>query len=269
MLRDSVREFRSKLQIKDCPEYTRARIGNAGDGGYVVLEELCAATTEVLTFGVGDDVSFELDFVSRYPKAKCTLCDPTIKALPKEHPNFTFIKQGMPQALYNPTLFAKKSRSLLKMDIEWCEWETLELMDIDTLCSFDQLLIEFHLFSVGHYPGNQYSSYFNMVLNNFAQQVDSNLYKQYAAALQKVVDKFHIFHIHANNSLPKQSVTWCDDIPPLLELSLVRKDLVVVRDNRGPFPTPLDHPNKTDRPDITDYHSFLPGPVYLELEGLK
>jgi len=51
------------------------------------------------------------------------------------------------------------------------------------------------------------------------------------------------------------------ELPPLLEVSFVRKDLVGgVTEYTGPFPSPaLDHPNKPDRPDITEYETFLPG----------
>lgn len=258
-LKDKVNAFLGQLHVVDLLGFTKTRVGKPSDGGYIVVDELCRDTKHVYTFGVGTDVSFELEFVRRYPGTKFTLFDPTIPALPEEHPDFTFVKRGMPQACHSPGFAVVPKGSILKMDIEWNEWETLELMSEETLCKFDQLLIEFHAFSV-ECPGNKYSSYFNGVLIDFKEQVDGALFLGYAGVLEKLNKHFHVFHVHANNSLPKQVVGKAE-LPPLLEVSFVRKDLVGgVTEYTGPFPSPaLDHPNKPDRPDITEYETFLPG----------
>jgi hypothetical protein len=80
---------------------------------------------------------------------------------------------------------------------------------------------------------------------------------EYSRALSRLLHNYVIFHVHGNNSLPKTTLygySW----PQLIELSLVRKDLV--RDKTKPteqtFPIPgLDFLNKTNRPDFT---SILP-----------
>lgn len=260
MLKDIIKAFIKQLQVM-VVVFTKIRIGNKGDGGYVVLKELCEKTVEVYSYGIGNDVSFELDFVQRYPNTKFFLFDPTIPALPQEHKNFNFIKRGMPQACFSPGFESVKPHSILKMDIEWNEWEALEIMGVDVLKKFDQLLIEFHLFSLEALPGNTYSSYFNIVLSRFADKVDRDLFIRYTKVLQMITDHFYIFHIHANNSLPKKKIAW-NEIPSLLEVSFVRKGLVEAPRwmYSGPFPSPeLDYPNKTDRPDIVDYSTFLPG----------
>lgn len=259
MLKDKVEGFLNQLRVMALPGFTKTRVGKPSDGGYVVVDELCQKTQQVYTYGVGSDVSFEIEFARRYPGTKFQLFDPTIPALPQEHPDFTFIKRGMPQAAYSPGFAAVPKGSILKMDIEWNEWQTLDVLDQHTLCKFDQILIELHLFTVG-FSEVQFTPYFTGVLFEFADTVNASLYERYSAGLEKLLENFHIFHVHANNSLAKRMIGG-HDVPPLLELSLVRKDLVqAVEEYSGPFPCPiLDYPNKTDRPDVLDYHTFLPG----------
>ena len=259
MLKDKVEVFLNQLRVMALPGFTKTRVGKPSDGGYVVVDELCQKTQQVYTYGVGSDVSFELEFARRYPGTKFQLFDPTIQALPQEHPDFTFIKRGMPQAAYSPGFAAAPKGSILKMDIEWNEWQTLDVLDQPTLCKFDQILIELHLFTVG-FSEVQFTPYFTGVLLDFSAEVNASLYERYSAGLAKLLENFHIFHVHANNSLAKRMIGG-HDVPPLLELSLVRKDLVeAVEEYSGPFPCPvLDYQNKMDRPDITEYHTFLPG----------
>jgi len=250
-------KFLKKLIVLDCgPGLTKTRIGNRNDGGYIAYEELCEKTPAVYTFGVGNDVSFELDFISRFPDAKCFLFDPTITGLPVAHPAFTFQKVGLPQAYYWPGLDGVPQDSLLKMDIEWCEWESLEVISVDVLKKFSQILIELHVLSVDD-PKNGYSPYFTGVFRGFAGDINRSLFERYTDVLGKLLDDFYIFHIHPNNSLPKKRVH-IHDFPPLLEVSLVRKDLVDdIKECSGPFPCPdLDCPNKIDRPDIENYYPF-------------
>ena len=233
---------------------TKIRIGNPNDGGYVAYQEICERAKEVYTFGVGDDVSFELDFLNRFSCTKFHLYDPTITGLPVTNPAFTFHKIGLPQAYHWPGLKDVKPGSLLKIDVEWCEWESLELFDVELLRKFDQILIELHLFTVDD-PANQYSPYFTGVFKGFSSGINSQLFERYGKVMDKLLEHFHIFHAHPNNSLPKKRVH-ITPFAPLLELSLVRKDLVgEFKEAEGPFPAPgLDAPNKTDRPDIENYY---------------
>jgi len=61
-----------------------------------------------------------------------------------------------------------------------------------------------------------------------------------------------VFHIHVNNSIPCNIVD-NELIPPLIEMSLVNKNLIEKPTlSTSHFPIDgLDYPNKTDRPDIT------------------
>ena len=43
------------------------RIGRKGDGGYVVDSKVIKETNLLITFGLGPDWSFELDYISKNP----------------------------------------------------------------------------------------------------------------------------------------------------------------------------------------------------------
>lgn len=248
-------DFFRKISVVDC-ELTKTRVGGSNDGGYVVLKELCDVTDKVLTLGVGNDISFELEFTERFPQVSSyTLCDPTITSLPCRNDRFVHIKKYAHQ-LYPEGFREHTGNSLLKCDIECHEWELLREIKSNDLKRFNQILIELHLFHVEH-KENGHSPYFHMIIGDFFEQCNVEIFQKYKVGLDKILENFYIFHIHANNSLPVSNLdAWT--FPPLLELSLVRKDLVEnVAPSKDKFPTPLDRPNKTDRPDIENYYPII------------
>lgn len=245
----SLGDFFDKIRVVDC-ELTKTRIGGPHDGGYVALNEICKKTDKVLTFGVGDDVSFELDFVKRYPATqKFTLCDPTIMELPETHDKFEHVRKYAHQVGFD----GYSGYSLLKMDIEWWEWEFLRKINADDLKKFSQILIELHVFHLEQ-KQNGMSNYFHMLYREVFEHENAKLFARYSEMIDKILKNFYIVHIHANNSLPKVYLdAW--SFPPLIELSLIRKDLAgEVIKTREKFPTTIDRVNKTDRPDVINYY---------------
>ncbi len=243
---NNIEKFFNQIQVYDC-DLTKVRIGNKADGGYIALEELCACSTELYSFGIGDDVGFELDWAERFPMAAIHLFDPTIDQLPEEHTNFTFFKKSIHCA--HNALSRASGSSTLKLDVECNEWEALARIPIQILCKFDQILVEFHI--VHAEPREDLSPYFNSFYRSVFDSWNDRAFSQYSAVLEKLSKAFYIFHIHSNNSLP---VTAIGDriFPPLLEVSFVRKDLVDAKKSNASFPIyGLDYPNKPDRPDVS------------------
>lgn len=248
---DMVGEFLRSIVVFDCGT-PKVRVGSVNDGGYVVLEELCGKAPEVYSFGVGDNVDFEQDFVSRWPGVeKVYLFDPTIEASPSLHPKFFFIKCGIGGG-YSPSIAPAKN-SILKMDIESDEWEALlNVLSLVLLLDFSQLVIEFHIVHAElrdiKYP------YWKLFYDRAMGRINDGLFLKYFNVINRVNTLFRCFHIHANNSLHPITVGG-HTFPPLLEMSFVRKDLVRgCIPTKGPFPVDgLDAPNKTDRADIYNY----------------
>ena len=135
------------------------------------------------------------------------------------------------------------------MDIEWCEWNIFRYMPHNVLTDFDQILCEFHLIPMNYM--DKHSPYFTGFHKDVYSKVNKMLFKRYSLILQRLQEEYYIFHVHINNSIPCNYVG-TEEIPPLVELSMVNKSLV---DNPilcvDKFPIEgLDYPNKTDRPDI-------------------
>jgi hypothetical protein len=246
----NIEKFLEQIKIYDCPGMAKIRLGNKGDGGYVALKEICERTDTVYSYGIGDDVGFELDFADRFTGKQINLYDPTITELPCKHPGFAFYRQGIGSEY--PMIYPLPG-SLLKIDVEWSEWEGIQAsISTHDLLNFNQILIELHI--VHCEPKNNLSPYFKGFYQSVYDKINEELFFKYYSLLKLLNEYFYIFHAHANNSLPMVTVGGYK-FPPLIELSLVRKDLIDnVQEFIGSLPIEgLDYPNKTDRPDIIGY----------------
>jgi hypothetical protein len=232
---------------------TPMRLGPAHDGGYILLAEPCSMATEFYSFGVGNDVGFELDYVSRFPLNTVHLFDPTIDHLPQEHRNFRFQKRGI--GMGNDPLTAVVPDAILKMDVEGHEWQAFATMPRSTLKTFSQMVIEFHILHVE--PRAGLTPYFHGLYASFTDTVNVGVFEAYRDVMRKISEFFYCYHLHANNSLPLVTVDGVR-FPPLLEMSFIRHDLASqMQPTTKTFPVPgLDAPNKTDRSDPDAYYPF-------------
>ena len=124
-----------------------------------------------------------------------------------------------------------------------------EQMSDNILNDFDQILCEFHVIPVKYL--DSHSPYFTQFHQTFYNNVNEILFERYKRILNRLQEQYYIFHVHVNNSIPCNFVG-NEIIPPLLELSLVNKNLVKRASlTNVKFPIDgLDYQNKTDRPDI-------------------
>jgi|TARA_Y100000034_G_scaffold90003_1_gene108385 hypothetical protein len=256
-----IQAFLDNINVYDCG-YEKIRIGNKSDGGYILLNDICENTDTLISIGIENDVSFDIDFTKKYNKTKINLYDNTITTLPVSHPNFNFFKLNVGNKNTNTTITLDKitkdlnNKTLLKMDIEWDEWKIFEKINTDTLLKFNQMVIEFHIIHIDinnfFTSNNILTPYFNNFYTEVYNKLNQNLFTKYKKILKKICKHFYIFHIHANNSLPKLSVN-NNSFIPLLELSFVRKDLInTVKKTKCTYPIyNLDFPNKHYKPDIS------------------
>jgi hypothetical protein len=261
---DAARQLANVL-VPYSANYTLIRVGPDKDGGYVLPEVFCTTATELYSFGIGNDVSFEMDFATRFPTAKQFLFDHTIEGLPEKHPNFKFIQSGLGTDFTETTNTIaghvasqwhepKTHNRILKIDIEWNEWDTLAATPVEVLRMFDVILCEFHIAPI-RYDVTGMSPYFSEYHARIGKEVTDRLLSWYAATLKKVQISHTIVHMHANNSLPAESYDGIK-IPQLLEVTFVCNDLATFKPYSGTFPTALDAPNKPYKPDVTGWYPF-------------
>ena len=264
----NVQKLLSEIRIFDVAKQ-KIRIGCKADGGYIALDEICKNSSCLLSFGVEDNVTFELDFVEKYPQAHVLLFDHTVDSLPSNHDNFTFKKKGIGPKTQgdiislSSVIASAGSGLTLKMDIEWDEWKTLAALEDKHFENIDQLLIEFHFafidttekFIPNKDPSYKLTPYFCNFYKSVYDKINHDLLEEYFDLMNRLNEKFYAFHIHPNNSLKKVSVG-NSTFPPLLEISFVRKQLIsTVEETKQKFPVDgLDFPNKSYKEELQDYY---------------
>jgi hypothetical protein len=251
-----IERFLSEIKVYDL-SITKGRLGNDGDGGYVVAMEHLALADNLYSFGIGDDVGFELDFLRIFPKAKAYLFDPTVQGPPCSHERFSFERIGISGNLPDGGLsWNTCPNSILKIDAEWAEWEALLEIPFNRL-RFSQVIIEFHILHMEPRPG--LSPYFTSLYQSLVDRQNQQLFRLYGDVMVWMNTWYKCFHAHINNSLPMVRVDG-HSFPPLLEMSFLRNDLagVDISPAAGPFPVPgLDFPNKKDRPDVVNWFPLI------------
>jgi hypothetical protein len=219
----------------------KIRVGSENDGGYVIADGLeydC-----LISCGVANDITFEVDFLKKYPNTPCFCYDGTVDGLPEEHAGIQFIKKNISYFSSDQTttlvdLFERYDNIFLKMDIESYEYRWLQVLSPQHCKKIKQLVIEFH------FPWTDASiAHFDAPLP-IPQKVD---------VLRKLYQTHTLIHLHANNCC---GVVQCENmvLPNVFECTYVRKD-VQPPTNRSSdiIPGPLDRPNISGYPDITLY----------------
>jgi hypothetical protein len=236
----------SLLTPIEIPAIGKVRIGNPlGDGGYVLANRLRPGQ-KVYSYGIEDDVSFDLDLAHR--ELCLFMYDHTIDQLPSMHANFRFYRQGIgakdepDYSLYRLESHIRNNGHtdhdmILKMDIEGAEWDVLDKMEPALLERFEQVIIEAH---------------------GCENLGDSGFRARFVRIFSKLVKYFHLIHVHANNHLPIFDVLGLQ-IPSLLELTFLRKGLGEATPWRTFIPCELDSPNRPGTDDyVLAFFPFLP-----------
>jgi hypothetical protein len=226
---DRCRPRRAQLEL--------IRLGGCNDGGYLVPDDLDGISA-CFSPGVSDSATFELELLQKHG-IPSHMADYSVNAPPVYARQKSFLKRYL--GAYSSDVYislddwVQQFESggdsfdlLLQMDIEGSEYEAILGSSIEILRRFRILVIEFHEFqNIGH------PSFFKLV----------------RATFNKLFEGFLPLHIHPNNCCHIRNVNGVL-IPPVFEMTLIRKDRCVVSGYQNMFPHPLDRPNLSDRPDL-------------------
>ncbi len=178
------------------------RYGAKKDGGYIVNKKYLNLSNVLYTYGVGDEVSFEEDFLNNFPEYKVHLYDPTINKFPELNGKVFNHKEGLSleknDCCDNFLNHLKinndeKNNILLKIDAEGVERVYFREIDLTKFRNVVQMVIEFHF-------NDDCIDYF----------VDSML---------NINKYFYCIHIHENNCCSLCS----SGIPEVIECSFINK----------------------------------------------
>ena len=202
------------------------------DGGYIVTNYELETSTALYTYGVGEDISADKDYVSLTNKP-CYLYDHTIDgSISYGLDNlFTYKKEGLgftPNCndfLHHYSENNTKGEVILKIDVEGAEYEYFLNLDFQELESkVVSLLIEFHNLEV------------------------SQNREKFSVIMGKLNKYFVLHHIHANNY-----GTIYNNIPTVPELSFInRRHVKNIQEENIKYPiSNLDYPNTFQYEDIS------------------
>ncbi|MDA9100781.1 FkbM family methyltransferase [Planktomarina sp.] len=221
------------------------RIGAENDGGYLMPNDL-KNIEACFSPGVDYNASFEMELAEKY-NITSFLADYSVEAAPSDNPNFNFTKKYLGSASNEVFMTLeewisktdkKSSRNLLlQMDIEGGEYAVLSHASLEILQQFRVMIVEFHKLDLLFSKDN-----FRFIESLF----------------DKVLEKFDIVHIHPNNTnrIIKRGKF---EIPPVVEITFVRKDLSSSSGevNDASFPHALDAPNHPQKSAVSVPDSWL------------
>jgi hypothetical protein len=215
------------------------RLGPAGDGGYLVPDDLDDIRA-CFSPGVSDEAGFELSFANR--GVPCFLTDASVQEAPVKHNNISF------EPLFlGPTSDSERFISLedwvtkkqigpgdliLQMDIEGAEYQVLTSTSQNLLKRFRIIAIELH--------------HLEFILTNTVAALG------FEAFIRNLREGFEVVHIHPNNN--RRPVFHKGiEIPPVIEMTLIRKDRFSRYSSPEPvsIPHPLDSDNSPRRRHLT------------------
>lgn len=224
------------LHLKRVKDKSYVRIGGGNDGSYVMLDDFMTSKGIAYSFGIGDDVSWDLHMAEL--GYDIYMYDHTIPTLPKKNENFHFFKLGIADSnektredLKSLEYFLelnqhnKEKDMILKMDVEGAEWGFLINVEQNTLLKFDQIVLELH-----------------RLLN--VENTD-----KIVNALKKLSETHQLVHLHGNNSLQVKNINGCLFVEAV-EALFVRKDkyeFVEVEKNEL---LDIDEPNRRERIEV-------------------
>lgn len=221
------------------------RVGPAGDGGYLVPDDL-ADIKACFSPGVSDEAGFELAFANR--GVPCFLADASVPEEPVKHENIFFDPLFL-GAISDSKRFisledwvneksVEDGDLILQMDIEGAEYEVLRSAPPELLKRFRLIAIELHNFE--------------FILTNKLSALS------FGGFLNILLEHFEVVHIHPNNN--RRPVFYKGiEIPPVIEMTLLRKDRFVGKQNLEPvaLPHPLDSDNSSRRKHLTFSSDWL------------
>jgi hypothetical protein len=230
-----IRKFFRKLEVYDVAGYNKIRIGSAGDGGYIQVDDF-NGIDYALSLGINDNDDWDLDIAQKGIPVQ--QFDHSIDAAPSNHPLLSFYKKKITSNtnadeislnnLIQEIKYNGKPNILLKMDIEGYEWEVLESCDDELLNRITQITCEFH---------------------GFSRLLETGFYSRAAKIIEKINQYFSVVHVHGNNAAPLCNIANIA-VPDVLEISFANRSLYNFEPYHGLLPTKLDAANNEDYPDI-------------------
>lgn len=234
---DAAHTLKSTLRLLrpyDVLNARKIRVGRAFDGGYVMIDAFDHVEA-AYSFGINDDVSWDLDMASR--DLDIFQYDHTIDNLPIENSRFHWEKLGISALSFDNMRSVSElievnghqhaNNLVLKCDIECAEWDVLRYATTSVLSKFSQIVLELH------------------DIRRLGNPEDDGARQ----AVVNLTNSHHVVHVHGNNYGGVVLVGGIS-LPNVIELTLLRKDLGEFAHSKSSYPTPMDMPCNRNHADF-------------------
>jgi hypothetical protein len=233
-LQEELRATLRLLEPQKVVGFSKKRVGSAGDGGYVQIDDL-EGLTHAFSFGVCDDDAWDLAMAQAGVPVE--QFDHSVERAPSTHPLLRFHRKMItahsgPESQSLSALVSEFSKSdkpdlFLKMDIEGWEWEVFDTTPDELLARHAQIVCEFH---------------------DLSQLLSPHFYFRAKRVIEKLSRIFAVTHVHANNCMPFTLLANIP-LPDVLEISFANRARYRFEPSQEVFPTPLDAPCSPQQPD--------------------
>ncbi len=227
---DFVKLFKIKLPKK----LNLIRIGSSNDGGYLV-PNILSEISFCYSAGIGKNIDFEKDLLNH--NIVVFGADGNIDKLPEDIKNYNFTNKNIglinneKNIRFETWINSNENNddSLIgQIDIEGAEYNLILDTPINIFKKFKIIVIEFH---------------------NLSKIDGKIIYDLYFKSLEKLLTTFNICHIHLNNAEKPIKIKGIN-IPPLIEVTFLRKDLY-----KGDLKK-IEIPNKLDAKNLSTKENF-------------
>ncbi len=242
------------------------RLGREADGGYVVDKNVVQKTDYLVSFGLGSDWSFELDYIKLNGKVKITMYDHSVSIYP-------YLKQIL-KYLRRLITFRSKLSDLKERVSQLKNY--LNFLNLSNVNFYPEKII----FPTQNKNDTDIDKVFSRIPNNekiilkidieggefkiideilkYKSRINKLIFEfhwlninedKFIKSVKKIKESFNIIHLHGNNHCEKLS----SGLPIALEITFINKE--IQKDNGeyvNSFPNKsLDFPNNPYKEDLS------------------
>tara|TARA_X000001036_G_scaffold397996_1_gene400595 strand:+ start:90 stop:893 length:804 start_codon:yes stop_codon:yes gene_type:complete len=241
------------------------RLGRTHDGGYVVDATVINDCDILITFGLGPDWSFELDYIKRNKDVEIFIYDHTVSSKPYIKDVIKYLRRFLTfratfESVSNRIKYLTNFKSFLNHKSvnyykEKITFPIVDKIDTDVDKAFSRVKTTGDVVLKCDIDGGEYkvideilkySSRIKMLIFEF-HLVDNNE-ENFYNSIKRIQKNFDIIHIHGNNHFPKLD----SGLPLILEITLINKKFSPNNQeyvNNFPI-TGLDYPNNPFKEDL-------------------
>jgi len=241
------------------------RLGRTHDGGYVVDSEVIKQCNILITFGLGPDWSFELDYIKKNKDIEIYVYDHTVSSYPYIKEVIKYFRRFITfratyESVANRIKYLSNYMGFLNLRNvhyfkEKITFPIKNKIDTDVVKAFSRVDKSKEVVLKCDIDGGEYkiideilkhSSRIKMLIFEF-HLVDNNE-ENFYNSIKKIKEYFEIIHIHGNNHFPKLN----SGLPFILEITLINKKFAPKNpEHINNFPIPgLDYPNNPYKDDL-------------------